>query len=699
MDAIPISVALVSFAVPAVAYTIVTGLLAVSVSRSSQGRWLLLASAGSATWGIALFGLIFATGELSGWAIAIDAAHLMFWVLFLASLLSNSSVAAARRMARLFSVAALVMTAGVVAAVMLTQAGAASTQTSFVVMLTLACTGLLGLEQLFRNSSYEQRAFLKLIAVAIGWIFVFNLFVYSQAILFSAISPLIWSLRGIGTAAVAPLILLAIKRHADWGEELFVSRQVVFYTTSLTAAGFYLLAMAVGGYVIGVQGLTWGPALQATFFVLAGGVLVYALFSRAMRARFRVFLAKHFYRNRYDYREEWLKLVETLAGHDSRLPLRDRAVRALADVIGSPAGVLWFLGRDSDRLEPHGSWNLELPVESLAPGDPLVAYMQSTRWVVDTEEYRDDPEKYQNAFANSPEILATPSVFVPLIHGGGLVGIVRLERPAGLGRLGFEDHDLLKTSGQQVAIFLIQERDREALAETRQFEAFSRLTAFMMHDLKNLIAQQELVVGNARRYKHRPEFVDDAIGTMDAGVRRMRRLLDRLRTSQQPEAAARVEVAKLLYETASACADRKPEPRVVTPGAGAADDAVKAWVSIDRERLGMAVTHAIRNAQDATQADGFVEIRLRRHRETAVIEIADDGCGMEEAFIRDHLFKPFDSTKGAQGMGIGAYQIRETVRSAGGELRVVSRPGEGTVVSIILPLTGELDSSVSHSAA
>ena len=69
-----------------------------------------------------------------------------------------------------------------------------------------------------------------------------------------------------------------------------------------------------------------------------------------------------------------------------------------------------------------------------------------------------------------------------------------------------------------------------------------------------------------------------------------------------------------------------------------------------------------------------------------LVEIEDDGLGMSSEFIRDRLFKPFDSTKGSQGMGIGAYQAREFAREMGGEIKVASVLSEGTRISLSLPL-------------
>jgi signal transduction histidine kinase len=135
----------------------------------------------------------------------------------------------------------------------------------------------------------------------------------------------------------------------------------------------------------------------------------------------------------------------------------------------------------------------------------------------------------------------------------------------------------------------------------------------------------------------------------------------------------------VLYEVCNACADRRPEPRLRCAGA-----AVR--VAIDRDKLAMAVTHAVRNAQDATPPDGRIDVRLGVEAQRGRIEVEDNGSGMAPDFVRDHLFKPFDSTKGAKGMGIGAYQIRETLRAAGGDVEVQSEPGNGTLLRMSLPL-------------
>jgi putative PEP-CTERM system histidine kinase len=183
-----------------------------------------------------------------------------------------------------------------------------------------------------------------------------------------------------------------------------------------------------------------------------------------------------------------------------------------------------------------------------------------------------------------------------------------------------------------------------------------------MHDLKNLIAQQTLVVQNAARHRDNPRFIDDAISTIENSVRRMSRLLEQLRRG----------------ETMSA-ADREPAPVL-----GTADTSLEVLVS--PERLGVVLEHVIRNAQDATPPEGRVEVEVRRAEQRAIIAVADTGRGMDSAFIRERLFRPFHTTKGSAGMGIGAFQTREFARMSGGEVHVESEPGKGTCFLIALPL-------------
>jgi putative PEP-CTERM system histidine kinase len=683
------------FGIGAIAYAVVSVLLMFSHPGTRQANWLVAGLIVSAVWCVSQIVFAMRARSLVAGLPVLDALHLATWVLFLASMLAggarNSRLA--RTLSRLIAAGALTFGGIVIGQVWLLGADFSEPVAShpgLLAILALTLLGLLALEQIYRNAQEGQRPFLKWLTGGIGAVLVVAIFDYSQALLFHALTPSLWVISGGVNAAAAPLILLAIKRQPDWGRELYVSRQLAFYTTALVGAGLYLFAMGIVGFVLGTSDNDWGTPIQLAFLALAGAVFVYGVFSADVRRWARIFISRHFFRERYDYRDAWLRLSRALASDDTEAPLAERGLRALGEAISSPGGMLWLEDRESGRFvkvaafgtasETAGGMDSTSGSE-IAPDDEMVQFLRRAQWVVDSREYREDPGKYSNAFDADGFWMHRPSIVLPLIHGGRVVAIARLDRPALLGDLNFKDHDLLKTAGQQFAVFLMQQLAQEALAETRQFEAYSKLTAFLMHDLKNMISQQELIVGNARRFRDRPDFIDDAIGTMDSSVRRMRRLLERFRSMASAPQVSRIDLDLLIAQVCNECSDRQPAPVCTVSSVSSG-----LHVAMDREKLAMALTHAIRNAQDATSAGGSIHVKALERGGGAAIEIRDTGSGMDTAFIRDQLFKPFASTKGARGMGIGAYQMRETLRAAGGSIEVESVVGQGTAVRFLIPI-------------
>jgi len=670
-----LAIAGLSFGLAALGFLALSLLLAIN-HRGKRGlRWLLLACGGTVLWALATLTVLFSTASLNAWVWLLDAFHAAIWLAFLASLLPRGRGLASLRTLLL---AGATIALGYLALEPLTGLRPYPTATTpLIVLLTLSLLGLIAIEQVYRNADLVERKVLQLLCLAVGGLFIFDLFVYSHGVLLAQLDRDLWIARGFVNAAVVPLILIGTKRHPDWAEDLFVSRQMVFYSTTMMGVGVYLIAMAAGGYVIRMQGGQWGLTLQVTFFAAALLLLAFILFSAQLRARVKVFIAKHFYRNRYDYREEWLRLIKTLSS-DREATAPQRALVALADILSSSTGQLWISRTPGGAFESiaviGGPALPDLPADH-----PLIRFMAETFWIVDTAEYRIDPERYANSFRSLPDdTLPAASVFVPLRHEQNMVGIARLDKAPDRGALNYEDHDLLKTVGLQIAVFLLQDLTREQLAETRQFEAFNRLTAFLMHDLKNLIAQQVLVVQNAARFRNNPEFIDDAMLTIERSVTRMRRLLEQLQRGLAEPSPSRVNLLPVLEEVASEAAARRPVPVL--------EGVEEAVVRADRDKLMMVISHAVRNAQDATPAEGEVSIRLSADDEQVRIEIIDTGSGMDAEFIQSRLFRPFDTTKGASGMGIGAYQIREYIQSLGGKVEVHSEPGLGTRLVLIMPV-------------
>ncbi|MEE9343298.1 MAG: XrtA/PEP-CTERM system histidine kinase PrsK, partial [Gammaproteobacteria bacterium] len=266
-------------------------------------------------------------------------------------------------------------------------------------------------------------------------------------------------------------------------------------------------------------------------------------------------------------------------------------------------------------------------------------------------------------------------------------GMVMLLRPPKLPSLNWEDYDLLRVGGRQAAAHLAQYNAALALSEAKQFEASSRKSAYVMHDLKNLIAQLSLIVSNAEKHKNNPVFMDDVIQTVDNSVNKMNRLIEKLNDGVGDKSKERINLCGLLHDVAQTMSGGLPRPSVDCQASGLLANA-------DPDRFAAIIGHLIRNAQDATDDTGGIIVRLFKQRDKAIIEVQDDGSGMEKAFIRDELFKPFSTTKGKQGMGIGAHEVRDLVYKMGGDVEVISRPNEGTTFRIIIPRIAESDKIV-----
>jgi putative PEP-CTERM system histidine kinase len=277
---------------------------------------------------------------------------------------------------------------------------------------------------------------------------------------------------------------------------------------------------------------------------------------------------------------------------------------------------------------------------------------------------------------------------VPLIVHGYLLGFIVLARSPAQHHFNWEDSDLLKTAGRQVAVHLAQLEASRALADARQFEACNRLTTYVMHDIKNLIAQLSLVVTNAARHRDNPRFMEDVINTVDNSVQKMNRLLDNLRSdSMQAQKAEVVELCAVLNDVIRLMSNGKPVPTLDCQAEGI-------LLRVEKDRFAAIIGHLIRNAQDATPDDGSIIVRLFRRSDAAIIEVQDTGIGMDKEFIKNRLFRPFDSTKGMSGMGIGVYESRDYVHKLGGDIEVISRPGEGATFRIRLPISDSSENDV-----
>ncbi|HEX5352499.1 MAG TPA: XrtA/PEP-CTERM system histidine kinase PrsK [Rhodanobacteraceae bacterium] len=673
---------LAGYLIAAVSFFAVTALLALSWRGQRIGAMLTLATAVTGLWGVFLAWAEWQHATDVNWLLLAEVLRYGAWLAFVSSL---SGAWPATSLMRGFRAGAMTLWILLALYCVLPATGllSFSVNVPLIGVLLLALIGVVFLEQVFRNVDPEQRWALKFLVIALGVLFAYDIFLYSYAVLYRQFNVSAWAARGFVDALAAPLLVVAAARNRTWSMEVGISRRAVFYSTSLLVAAFYIIATAVGGYYVRLYGGDWGRVAEIALICFALLIVLLIASSGQARSRLRVFLHKNFFSLRHDYREEWLRLTATLSANegDTELPLR--AVRAVVQIMDSPAGALFMRGEDG-AFAVEADWNMRVAAGlKLAADHPAFEFMRERRWIYDLT---DTPPLGEERWRAPVELAGLPHAWllVPLILEERLLGFVLLAHARARRAIDWEDIDLLRTAGSQVAGTLAQAASARRLAEARQFEGFNRLTAFLMHDLKNVAAQQALLLQNAERHKHNPEFVEDMLTTVQNSVRRITRLLEQLRGGAAPAASGRARVTAVIDKALGECRAQPPRPEYRPPDQ-------ELWVRADTDQLATVLGHVIRNAQDAATTHGHVTLQVKCANGHAVVEVADDGAGMDEDFIRNRLFQPFFTTKASKGMGIGAYQAREYVRSLGGSVSVDSTPGRGTLFVIQLPLVEAMD--------
>lgn len=555
-----------------------------------------------------------------------------------------------------------------------------STETLAWISLILSIFTFIAVEQLYKNS--RELRLIKLWSLVTGGIFGYDIYLFSNCLVLDQFDAELLQARGAINAAGALILTLGsllLAKQASHRPRLTISRPVAFYSTSMTVAGIFLALMAIGGYYVQLYGGNWGTIIRVLVLFLAFLFIFGISVSQTLRSRLSVWVNKYFFSHKYDYREEWLRLINYLSRSPDVEDFNVQAITAVASIFKASGGALWM--QHGTQFVPVATLNIPLPRGDFAEemDSNFCRAMREHEWVYSPHASSENDLELNSTLPSWIYTIPDIWLVLPLLLERDMIGFMVLTQP-NLNQdphLTWEDLDLLKNVGRQVASYLERHNATELIAESRQFDTFNKLTAFIMHDLKNLIAQQALVVENAAKHKENPAFVEDAINTIENSVARMSTLLNKLKTNEPAELRA-LEVHKALMESIRKCQNHKPTPSLRLEDT----DLV---INADPDHFVMALVHLIKNAQEATPNSGFVDVTLRRDGNNAIITIEDNGEGMDDDFIRNQLFKPFVTTKSGKGMGIGVYQAKELIDALGGQLMVESEPGMGSVFTLSLP--------------
>lgn len=659
----------------ALTYLILTALLTATWQRSRHGAALIAATLLTAAW---------AGAEAAGVRHEIVQTLLMLrsgaWALFLLVVLRQVTHGDAKGFWRntVAAVAAGVVVLGVLDAWVSLPLNRFF-QVSLVAGLALAVLGLLLIENLFSFTRDSARWTFKHLLIGLGGLFAFDLFLYSGALLLARTDPMTLTARPLVQVLAVPFLLVSAARIRTLSFDVTISRETVLHTTALVGSGVYLLGVAAIGYLLRETSMTLGPLVQMLFFIGAVMVLAVLLLSGELRARARMLISRNFFTFTYDYRREWLRFIRTLSDSASQTGLHERAVRAMADVFECSSGALFLRGR-GNIFAMAGRYNWSGAAGMLALPNALTERLSERRAVLNLRDGLDlsgDPS--EQAVLGWVRRLNAPWLLVPLRLRDEIVGAIVLSEPRVPRALTWEDEDLLEILGVQIGSYIAEEQASRALFEAQRFERLGQSFSFVAHDLKNMVSQLSLILQHAERHGDNPEFQRDTLETIGDSVERMRALLGRLKERSEAGVQAPAGVADLRAMLLDVVEPRRP----ALPGLGLGRIDAGVAVSVDRLGFTAALENLVQNAIDA--ARGRITVSGFAENGHAVVEVTDDGPGMTDAFVRDHLFRPFASTKNT-GYGIGMYQTRDLIERWGGHLEIESEVGTGTTARVLMPL-------------
>ena len=529
---------------------------------------------------------------------------------------------------------------------------------------------LVNLERTFVSLSQHERWLVKLEFVGAGLLLAMYVVYYSQSLLYLSLDMNLLPART--AALVCSVLIMAYSRlFRGVGERIVLSRGVAYRSVVILIVGLYLVGLGVLGEGMRYLGVPDQKTLFVVIGMLGGVVVLLLLLSEKLRRRVRVFLNKHFYRSKYDYRQQWLVFSDRISRTASPEALQQALLAYYCETFGFK-GALLFL-REPDTGDYRGAASFHLGGEGVVFKDdnPLLLTLRNAEWILGiAEEDRDAPVCSANRdFLERHAI----SFVVPLLFEATLEGFIALgERINPDEEMSYEDYDLMRVLARQATSSILNLRLSRQLSTAQELAAIGKISAFIIHDLKNQVSGLSLLVDNARNYMDDPEFQQDMLETVENTVGEMNALIHKLRDLREHPGQPFVEsdLMQLVEESVENLAGNvKLYGKRIT-------------AKVDAEGIRKVVLNLILNAFEASAEGTPVEIEIGEQGQ-AFIRVTDRGCGMSQEFVRTRLFRPFETTK-KKGSGIGLYQCRQIVAAHGGRIDVESTSGAGSSFTVYL---------------
>jgi putative PEP-CTERM system histidine kinase len=540
-------------------------------------------------------------------------------------------------------------------------------------LMVYCVASLVNIEATFAVSSGEDRWRMKFEVVGISAVLAVLVFYFSQGLLYRTINMDLLPARS-GVMILAFLLIGYSRAFRGNDVRVEVSRYVVHRSLALLVIGIYFLALGVIGEGMRYLDVSFGRDLTIFIAFAGAAAVLLVLFSEKLRRKARVIINKNFYAQKHDYRNEWLRFTGRLSSCKTAADVQGVILATCREALDLRGASLYLAGGENKFLLRANQGMPEEPREFRA-SDGMLAYFMDRGRAFSPFDGEYVPDEEEAFFVRRTGAALT----VPLIGNDKVEGLLVFGERLSREEFIYEDYDLMKTLARQAALSIKNFSLSEELAEAREMAAVARISSFVIHDLKNLASSLSVLLDNAQDYMDEPDFQKDTLKTIGNTVARMKSIMQRLKTIPQKHSLRPqpVDLAFLSREAVGEVARVKPGAKLVCRG-------TKASSSVDVEEMRKVVMNLLLNAVEACNGDGVVRVGTGRSDGMAYVRVEDSGCGIDDEFMKNHLFKPFRTTK-QKGLGIGLYQCKQIAEAHGGRLEVESEVGRGSVFTVYLP--------------
>jgi len=542
---------------------------------------------------------------------------------------------------------------------------------------------LMILEKTLRASRGRKRWQVKFLVLGIGGYFAARLYTGSHALIFHTVNLEFDIINGAALLVANILIVIAMLRNGVLHVEIYMSRKMLYNSITMMVVGIYFLALGISSKMINPY-LSF--PLLVLFVFLALLCLFMVLLSDRVRLKMKRLVSRHLRRPLYDYRNVWMDFTARTAAMVEEKDLCETVVKMISEMFDVLSVSIWLVHEKQDALRCAGSTvtsdtrasNLSLPKNG---SRDVVQSLDKVSCLLDLEEPADT-----SFLGISPQELdrirdAKIRYMVPLSAGGDVLGFISLDERVKWQPLSLEESDLLRTIADQVAAGLLNLKLSRRLGQAKEMEAFQTISAFFVHDLKNLASKLSMTLENLPVHFDNPAFREDALGVMSQSVDQINAICSRLSVLREKLEIhpVQTDLNQVVTSTLTGldglpngCLVQKlqPVPEILA----------------DPDQIQKVVFNLILNAGDAVGNDGEIVVSTEKQDGWVALTVSDNGCGISKEFMDQFLFRPFRTTK-TRGTGIGLFQSKMIVEAHNGVIEVDSREGQGSTFRVLLPIT------------